>query len=232
MKRFNAQLGNVNKNWRVTTEQDVGGDHMLHSEPRASTDWNSIKFSAAAVAVAVLAGCAVELPLSVGTPAKAPSGLEVACAADRKCPNGTAEYRATSSRSHSATSGKVTTAFAAPANTKAQRFTTASATPPNTEVQKVDLSAMTCRQFQQTSEGNVQVILAWFVGFYSEVEDPQVIDLGNLGRVRGKILAFCKEAPDFRMTTAAEAILGKSGQRPGAEDRRLRHDAPTTPASQ
>jgi hypothetical protein len=76
------------------------------------------------------------------------------------------------------------------------------------------------------------VILAWFLGFYSELEDPQVIDLGNLGRLREKFVAFCKEAPDFRITTAAEAILGKSGQRPGAEDRRLRHDVPTIPASQ
>jgi hypothetical protein len=205
---------------------------MLHSGPAASTNWNSIKFSAAAVALAALAACAVAVPLPVGTPAKAPNGLEVACTADRKCPNGTAEHPITSSRSHSATGGKVTTAFVAPANAKVQRFTTASVTPLNAEVQKIDVSAMTCRKYLQTSEGNVQVILAWFLGFYSEVEDPQVIDLGNLGRLRGKFVAFCKEAPDFRMTTAAEAILGKSGQLPGAEDRRLRHDVPTVPASQ
>jgi hypothetical protein len=206
---------------------------MPRSGSGASTNWHSIKFSAAAVALAALAGCAVAVPLTVGTPAKAPSDLEVACASDRKCRDGTAEYRVTSSRSHSAAGGKVTTAFAAPANAKVQqRFTTASVTPPNAEVQKIDVSAMTCRKYLQTSEGNIQVILAWFLGFYSEVEDPQVIDLGNLGRVRGKFVAYCKEAPDFRMTTAAEAILGKSGQRPGAEDRRLRHDVPTTPASQ
>jgi acid stress chaperone HdeB len=198
--------------------------------PRSGSgaNWNGIKFSAAAVALAFLAGCAVAVPLSIGTPAKAPNGHEVACTADRKCPNGTAEYRTASSRSHSATDGKATTAFAAQANAKVQRFTTASVAPPNSGVQKIDVSAMTCRQFQQTSEGDVQVMLAWFLGFYSEVEDPQVIDLSNLGRLRGKFLAFCKEAPDFRMTTAAEAILGKSGQRPGAEDRRLRHDVPTS----
>ena len=182
---------------------------MLRSDPGASTNWNSIKFSAAAVALAVLAGCAVAVPLSIGTPAKAPSGLEVACTADRKCPNGTAEHPVTSSRSHSATGGKATTAFAAQANAKAQRFTTASVTPPNAEVQKIDVSAMTCRQFLQTSEGNIQVILAWFLGFYSEVENPQVLDLGNLDRLREKFLTFCKEQPEFRMTTAAEGILGK-----------------------
>lgn len=129
---------------------------MPRSGSGASTNWNSIKFSAAAVALAVLAGCAVAVPLTIGTPAKAPSDLEVACASDRKCRDGTAEYRVTSSRSHSATGGKVTTAFAAPANAKVQRFTTASVTPPNAEVQKIDVSAMTCRQFLQASEGNIQ----------------------------------------------------------------------------
>ena len=182
---------------------------MLHSEPRAPANWNSIKFSAAAVAVAVLAGCAVAVPLPVGGPAKATRGLDLACTADRKCPNGTAEHPVTSPRSHSATGGKVATAFAAPANAKVQKVATALATPANPEVQKIDVSAMTCRQFLQTSEGNVPVILAWFLGFYSEVENPQVIDLGNLGRLREKFLTFCKEQPEFRMTTAAEGILGK-----------------------
>jgi hypothetical protein len=119
---------------------------MLHSDPGASTNWNSIKFSAAAVALAVLAGCAVAVPLHLGTPAKAPNGLEAACTADSKCPNGSAEHPVTSSRSHSATGRKVTTAFAAQANTKVWRFTTASATPPNPDEQKIDVSAMTCRK--------------------------------------------------------------------------------------
>jgi acid stress chaperone HdeB len=79
----------------------------------------------------------------------------------------------------------------------------------NAEVQKIDVSAMTCRQFLQTSEGNIQVILAWFLGFYSEVENPQVIDLGELDRQRGRFLTFCKQQPEFRLTTAAEGILGK-----------------------
>jgi acid stress chaperone HdeB len=82
-------------------------------------------------------------------------------------------------------------------------------TPADAEAQKIDVSAMTCRQFLQTSEANNQVILAWFLGFYSEVENPQVIDLGELDRLREKFLTFCKQQPQFRMTTAAEGILAK-----------------------
>jgi len=79
----------------------------------------------------------------------------------------------------------------------------------NAEAQRIDVSAMTCRQFLQTGEANNQVILAWFLGFYSEVENPQVIDLGELDRLRDRFLTFCKQQPQFRMTTAAEGILGK-----------------------
>jgi acid stress chaperone HdeB len=182
---------------------------LLHSETRASVNWNSIKFSAAAAAVAVLAGCAVAVPLPVVTPAKAPRDLELACTADRKCPNATAEHPAASPRSRSASGNKVATAFAAPASAKVQKVATTFATPANPDVQKIDVSAMTCRQFLQTSEGNIQVILAWFLGFYSEVGSPQLIDLGNLDKLREKFQTLCKEQPQFRMTTAAEGILGK-----------------------
>jgi len=179
---------------------------MRHSEARTSANCNSIKFATAAVAVAVLAGCAVAVPSPVATPAKAP---ELACTADRKCPNGTAEHPVASSRSRSATHGKVAAAFVAPANTRGQKVATTLATQANPEVQKIDVSAMTCRQFLEASEGNIQVISAWFLGFHSEVENPQIIDLGNLDKLREKLMTFCKEQPLFRMTTAAEGILGK-----------------------
>jgi acid stress chaperone HdeB len=79
----------------------------------------------------------------------------------------------------------------------------------NADAQKLDVSAMTCRQFVQSNEANSQVILAWFLGFYSDVENPQVIDVGKLDNLRERFLTFCKQQPEFRMTTAAEGIFGK-----------------------
>ena len=190
-------------------QRKVKGDHMLDSEARASTNWNSIKFATAAVAVAVLAGCAAAVPPPAATSTKAPRDVEAACTVDRKCPNGAAEHPVASPRSHSVTGGKVATVFAAPAKAKVQKVAITFATPVNPDVQKIDVSAMTCQQFLQASEGNTQVILAWFLGFYSEVENPQIIDLGNLDKLREKLLTLCQDQPQFRMTTAAEGILGK-----------------------
>jgi acid stress chaperone HdeB len=206
------------------------GITLLHSESKASVNWNSIKFAAAAGAMAVLAGCAVAVPQPVAKPSeqdpgsvqvtKEPPGelrkervgelrgpktqtkraettsrsADPACTADRKCAYGKTDHRVIiSSRPKPVDGGKVATAFA-----------TAKA-----DAQKIDVSAMTCRQFVQSNEANSQVVLAWFLGFYSEVENPQVIDLGKLQNFGEKLLTFCKEEPEFRMTTAAEGILGK-----------------------
>jgi HdeA/HdeB family len=73
--------------------------------------------------------------------------------------------------------------------------------------QKIDLSAMTCRDFMASDQAKSTLILAWFLGFYGEEEDPQVIDLGKLESARTQFVDFCKQQPNFRMTIAAEGIL-------------------------
>ena len=82
--------------------------------------------------------------------------------------------------------------------------------------QKIDLSAMTCRDFIASDQAKSTLILAWFLGFYGEEEDPQVIDLGKLEAARGQFADFCKQQPNFRMTVAAEGILEtpEQGNRP------------------
>jgi hypothetical protein len=73
--------------------------------------------------------------------------------------------------------------------------------------QKIDLSAMTCSDFVKSDQTKNTLILAWFLGFYGEEEDPQVIDLDRLEQARTQFTAFCKQQPSFRMTVAAEGIL-------------------------
>jgi hypothetical protein len=79
--------------------------------------------------------------------------------------------------------------------------------------QQIDLSAMTCRDFLASDQAKSTLILAWFVGFYGEEEDPQVIDLGKLEATRGQFIDFCKQQPNFRMTVVAEGILETPEQR-------------------
>jgi acid stress chaperone HdeB len=83
------------------------------------------------------------------------------------------------------------------------------ATVTTAELQKVDVSAMTCSQFTQSDETRVNLILMWFMGFYAEVQNPQVIDLTRLESMRASFMTFCRQEPTWHVTTAAEGLLGK-----------------------
>jgi acid stress chaperone HdeB len=87
--------------------------------------------------------------------------------------------------------------------------TTLIATLTNADVQKIDVSSMTCSQFIQSDEARVNLILTWFLGFYSDAQNPQVIDLTKLDNVRSSFMTFCKQQPTFYLTTAAEGLMGK-----------------------
>jgi len=189
----------------------------MYPDSQVSTNCNSIKFAAAAVAITMLAGCAAAVPPLLAQPSeqdsasvqltkKTPrelrkervddlSGPKIKTAKVQTRPEtNMADHRGMiSSRPNPVDGGKVATALA-----------TAKA-----DAQKIDVSAMTCRQFVRNDEANSQIILAWFLGFYSEVESPQVIDLGKLDNFRQKLLSLCKEEPEFRMTTAAEGVFAK-----------------------
>src|SRR5947209_3557352 len=67
---------------------------MLHSESGTSAHRNIMKFVAAAAAMAVLAGCAVAVPLRpLVTSSQNSRDRHFACRASSKCPNGTTDHR-------------------------------------------------------------------------------------------------------------------------------------------
>jgi len=189
----------------------------MYPDSDVSANCNRVKFAAAALAITMLTGCAAAVPPLLAQPSdqdSAPAQLtkkesrelrkervdeprgpkiKNAKAQTRPAKN-IADHRGMiSSRLNLADGDKIATALA-----------TAKA-----DAQKIDVSTMTCRQFVGNDEGSRQVILAWFFGFYSEVENPQVIDLGKLDNFRQKLLSLCKEEPEFRMTTAAEGVFAK-----------------------
>jgi hypothetical protein len=75
--------------------------------------------------------------------------------------------------------------------------------------QQIDVSAMTCQQFLQNDDSKISLIVIWFAGFYTESQNPQVIDLGSINATRDRFVSFCKQQPDFKLTAAAEGLLEK-----------------------
>jgi len=75
--------------------------------------------------------------------------------------------------------------------------------------QQIDVSSMTCQQFVQNDEAKINLIVAWFLGFYTDEQDPQVLDMSSLNKTRDRFITFCKQQPNFKMTAAAEGLLDK-----------------------
>jgi acid stress chaperone HdeB len=77
------------------------------------------------------------------------------------------------------------------------------------KAEKLDFSEMSCAAFLQSDKDTSKLVITWFIGFYTEANDPQVLDLSTLNDFQIKFTAFCKQEPSFHMSTAAEGIFGR-----------------------
>jgi hypothetical protein len=77
------------------------------------------------------------------------------------------------------------------------------------KAQKFDFSEMTCATFLQGDKDTSKLVVTWFIGFYTEANDPQILDLSTLNDFQNKFTAFCKQEPSFHVSTAAEGIFGR-----------------------
>ena len=51
-----------------------------------------------------------------------------------------------------------------------------------TAANEINLSSLTCKQFQSANKDDVGIILAWLDGYYRAEDDPPIIDTGTIRR--------------------------------------------------
>jgi len=83
------------------------------------------------------------------------------------------------------------------------------AVPVSTHAQKIDLTTMKCSQLIQTSKENMSTIAPWLLGYYSDANEPEIIDLTKMKEVGEKLNKFCAEYPNHVVSGAAEGLLNK-----------------------
>jgi acid stress chaperone HdeB len=74
---------------------------------------------------------------------------------------------------------------------------------------KWDLSTMSCKQFLESGEDNIQVVLTWMDGWYKGDEDNAIIDTDVFIENAKKFGAYCGKNPTSSIVTAADEVLGK-----------------------
>jgi hypothetical protein len=75
--------------------------------------------------------------------------------------------------------------------------------------QQVQLSKLRCRDFIELPKETVAQVTLWLDGYYTDEEDPAVVDLDKMKGKAEKLVSFCAQNPRLRLMTAAEDVLTK-----------------------
>ena len=82
-----------------------------------------------------------------------------------------------------------------------------SAVPANAVV--LDLSTMSCKQFLESGDDSIKMVLTWMDGWYKGDSDEAIIDTDVFVENAKKFGPYCGKNPTVSIVNAAEAILGK-----------------------
>src|SRR5262249_54859754 len=83
------------------------------------------------------------------------------------------------------------------------------ATPVPANAVVLDLSTMSCKQFLESGDDPIKLVLTWMDGCYKGDSDEAIIDTNVFVENAKKFGAYCATNPTVSIVNAAEAILGK-----------------------
>jgi hypothetical protein len=70
--------------------------------------------------------------------------------------------------------------------------------------QQVDISKLKCREFIDLPKDVITNVTIWLEGYYTDEEDPAVVDFSKIKNKADKLVAYCAQNPRLRVMTAAE----------------------------
>jgi len=73
--------------------------------------------------------------------------------------------------------------------------------------QKLDLSTVTCKQFLDSGERTMSMVMMWLAGFLTDEDEPPIVDFDKLKIDAGKLGDYCRKNPTTNLMTAAEEVL-------------------------
>ena len=73
----------------------------------------------------------------------------------------------------------------------------------------LDLSTMTCKQFLESGDDAIKMVLTWMDGWYKGDSDEAIIDTDVFVDNAKKFGTYCAKNPNISIVNAAEEILGK-----------------------
>ena len=77
------------------------------------------------------------------------------------------------------------------------------------KAQQIELAQLRCRAFIDLPKETIANITMWLDGYYTDEEDPAVIDFDKMKSKAEKLVAYCAQNPKVRLMTAAEDVIVK-----------------------
>lgn len=77
------------------------------------------------------------------------------------------------------------------------------------KAEQIDFSTTTCKQFMDSKQNEVGIILAWLDGYYHEENDPPIFDTAKFEANAKKLAMFCAANPTIGLITATDKLFGK-----------------------
>ena len=75
--------------------------------------------------------------------------------------------------------------------------------------QVVDLSRINCKDFIELPKETVHAVVMWLDGYFTDEEDPAVVDFDKLKAKAEKLAVYCAQNPKMSVLTAAENVMEK-----------------------
>ena len=73
--------------------------------------------------------------------------------------------------------------------------------------QKFDLNETSCSQLLNTDKQNTIYLIIWLRGFWTEADEPMMLDLERLRADADRVTEFCARNPDMKVFRAADTIF-------------------------
>lgn len=83
----------------------------------------------------------------------------------------------------------------------------AGGSPAPAAAQSLDLSTLTCKAFFEGSKDRLDFVIAWMLGYYTDEDDPPVLDFDTLKDRAAKLGAYCAANPTHGLITAADKVM-------------------------
>jgi acid stress chaperone HdeB len=77
------------------------------------------------------------------------------------------------------------------------------------QAQVIDLSTVRCKEFVDSNKDTINAILMWLEGYYTDEEDPPIIDFGKMKEKAEQLTTYCAQNPTIGIMNAAEGVMAK-----------------------